>query len=97
MKVIAIQKGLEHIKNQLNMLGYKTVYYDEADLPIDAVIYLEENNDNTLLNINHYLSQQYTMLKPNYNHSGVILINAKNKNIDEIVQIIERRAYGPLF
>jgi protease II len=97
MKVIAVQRGLDYIKNQLNQLGYKVVFYEEANCPIDALIYLEENNDNTLLNINKYLSQQYTMLNPAYNYSGVILINAKDKSIDEIVQIIERRAYSPLF
>ncbi|MFO7154069.1 MAG: YkuS family protein [Caldicoprobacter oshimai] len=97
MKVIAVQRGLDYIKNQLNQLGYKAVFYDEANYPIDALIYLEENNDNTLLNINKYLSQQYTMLTPAYNYSGAILINAKDKDIDEIVQIIERRVYSPLF
>ncbi len=97
MKIIAIQRGLDYIKNQLDQLGYKVVFYDEASFPVDALIYLEENNDNTLLNINKYLSQQFSMVNPAYNRSGTILINAKNKSIDEIVQIIERRAYSPLF
>lgn len=97
MKVIAVQKGLNNIKNQLNRLGYKVVFYEEASCPVDALIYLETNNDNTLLNINRYLSQQYAMLNSAHNYPGTILINAKDKSLDEIVQIIERRSYSPLF
>lgn len=97
MKVIAIQRGLEHIKDQLNRLGYKVVFYEDARCPVDALIYLEENNDNTLININKHLSQQYAMVSLPHHYTGTILINAKDKSIDEIVQIIERRAYSPLF
>lgn len=97
MKVIAVQRGLDSIKEQLTKRGYKVVFFEEATHPIDALVYLEENNDNTLVNINKFFSQQYAMANPAYHYPGAILINAKNKSIEEIVQIIERRAYSPLF
>ncbi|NLX70285.1 MAG: hypothetical protein GX024_05235 [Clostridiales bacterium] len=96
MKVIAVQRGLEQIMNQLNKLGYKTVYYDEIDSPVDALVYIQDNDANSLVNINQLLSQQN--LTPAYPGShGTVLINANNKSINDIVQIIENRVYSPLF
>jgi hypothetical protein len=97
MKIVAVQRGLDYIKNQLNHLGYQTVFFDEVNYPVDAFIYFEKNNSRTLINLNNYLSQQYMAQNHNISCPGTILINAKDKSIDEIVQIIEKRVYSPLF
>jgi hypothetical protein len=66
MKVVAVQRGLEHIKNQLNLLGYETLFFDEM------------------------IQREFS------NNTSSILINANDKSIYDIVQIIESRLYSPL-
>ena len=96
MKTIAVQRGLEQIKNYLDNMGYKTVFYDDINSPVDALIYSQDNASNALVNINQLLSKQYSILTDAATY-GTILINAKDKSPDDIVKIIESRLYGPLF
>ena len=36
VKTIAVQRGLEQIKDYLDNMGYKTVFYDDINSPVDA-------------------------------------------------------------
>jgi hypothetical protein len=96
MKVVAVQRGLEHIKNQLNLLGYETLFFDEMTFPVDAIIYFQGHDNNTLININRQLSSTYMIQREFSNNTSSILINANDKSIYDIVQIIESRLYSPL-
>ena len=92
--IIAIEKGLEEIKEQLENIGYETFYIGER-LVADAIIYKNRNSHpyfqvntgpTTLLS-----STKFTDSK------GALLINSENKSIDDILQILENRTYSPLF
>ena len=37
--IVAVQKGLSHMKNGLAELGFDTVVYGEYKFPIDAIVY----------------------------------------------------------
>lgn len=96
MKVVAVQRGLDHIKNQLTLLGYQTLFFDEMTSPVDAIIYIQGNDNNTLIDINRQLSSTYMIQREYSNNTSSILINAREKSIYDIIQIIESRLYSPL-
>ncbi|AOY75401.1 YkuS family protein [Clostridium formicaceticum] len=85
MKRIAIQDGLEQLKFDLENNGYEVVDFQDKG-HIDAIVYTDDyggfKNLNDMGETNTY---------------GAILINAKNKTVEEIRYIIETRRYGSLF
>lgn len=85
MKRIAVQNGLEDIRQGLEDKGYEVVDY-EAGGHIDAVVYSDIYSG--LNNVNN---------SADGNAYGAILINANNKTIDEVANIIETRRYERLF
>ncbi|GAB6085935.1 YkuS family protein [Alkaliphilus crotonatoxidans] len=85
MKRVAVQDNLESIRGSLIKRGYHVVSFDFTG-PVDAVIYTDQHGG--LENINNGV---------NSNEMGAVLINGKNKGIDEIIYIIEKRRYGSLF
>ena len=85
MKRIAVQRGLEGIKEGLRNRGYEVVGYDDRG-HIDAIVY--KSIDSSMGNVNN---------SADGNIYGAILINATGKTIDEIGYIIETRRYGNLF
>ncbi|HZJ77093.1 MAG TPA: YkuS family protein [Oscillospiraceae bacterium] len=85
MKRIAVQHGLEKIREGLQNRGYEVVDYEDRG-HIDAIVY--ENMDSSIENVNN---------STDGNIYGAILVNATNKTIDEIEYIIETRRYGRLF
>jgi len=92
--IIAIEKGLENLKEQLEQKGYKCFYIGE-DGVADAIIYKDKDN-HPYFQVNN--SQSFTSLKDrNTGISGALLINAENKTIDQIIDILNRRTYSPLF
>lgn len=92
--IIAIEKGLNYIKRELEKRGYDTFYIGERSVA-DAIIY--KNIDShpyfqvssapttSLLNSNTIDSR------------GAFLINAENKSFEEILEVLERKTYSPLF
>ncbi len=91
--IIAVERGMDEIKNQLETRGYKTVYTDEGEL-VDVIIY------NSGSFPAYKISKARAMTMSNnkgYNEYGVLLINGENKNIDHIIEIINTRSYGRLF
>lgn len=92
--IIAIEKGLENIKEQLESRGYECFYIGEGG-EADAVIYKDKDSHpyfevNKSSMINAYNSLNSTL-------PGALLINAENKSMDEIIRILTTRTYSPLF
>lgn len=85
MKRIAVQQGLDEIKEKLKNRGYEVVGYEDRG-HIDAIVY--KNIDSSLGNVND---------SEDGNIYGAILVNATGRTIDEIEYIIETRRYGGLF
>ncbi len=85
MKRVAIEQGLEEIKQELENRGYEIVDYKDKG-HIDAIVYKNINDD--IGNINN---------STDGNIDGAILVNANNKTIDEIEYVIRTRKYEKLF
>ncbi|NLM03995.1 MAG: YkuS family protein [Clostridiales bacterium] len=85
MKRIAVQENLYEIKEFLKAKGYDVVGFDDRGY-INAIIYTDDYDGFRNIN-NDYTDGNF----------GAILINAKNKTIDEIEYIIETRRYSSLF
>ncbi|WZL73144.1 YkuS family protein [Clostridiaceae bacterium 35-E11] len=86
-KVVAIQKELEQIGKELEARGYEVVH-EKYDGYVDAILY---DSDNSSLSYLNNFDDVIDMDK------GAIIINARNKGIDEIIYAIERRSYESLF
>lgn len=91
-KRIAVQNGLDNIRDGLNSLGYEIVEIDRST-GVEAVIYMADGYDinyhNQLVNMNE--GEDIT------NNKGIMLINATGKTVEQIDSIINRRIYSPLF
>lgn len=98
MKTIAIQRNVGELKRQLEERGYRAVYTDEVSGPVDALIYLEDSNNNILSSMaQNPLGFSGLTGSTNAPATGPLIINAKGKDIDEICKMIENRLYTPLF
>jgi len=106
MKKIAIQNNpnLDVLKKELENMGYNIVSSDHIDSPVDAYIYYSENNPESLLMVNQHLNNVFSSIQSNIqldsdmqSNYGTLLINAKNKTVEQIHQILMTRTYSPLF
>lgn len=86
-KVVAIQSNLEHIGKELEARGYEVVH-DTYEGYVDAILY---HSDNRQLG---YLNNFDNVIDMD---RGAMIINAKDKSIDEIIFSLERRIYESLF
>jgi len=91
--VIAIQRGLENIKEELENRGYEVFYIGENRIT-DAVIY-KEIEMHPYYEINNIPSAASASINGNVPY-GVLLVNATNKTIDDITNILKTRVYSPL-
>lgn len=86
-KVIAIQNELKNVGKTLESIGYEVVD-ENYDGYVDAILY---NSDYSQLG---YLGNFDSVIDMD---KGAIVVNTRNKSIDEIVYAIEKRTYEPLF
>ncbi len=93
MKIIALERGLDELKQFLDERGYNTVYADEADTAVSVYIYQEQN---ALGQISLHSSLNNTTLT-DQGSSGILLIQARDKTPEQVVAMIENRLYSPLF
>lgn len=91
--VIAIQKGLENIKKELENRGNEVFYIGENRLA-DAVLY-KEVDTYPYYEVNNIPSAAEASVGGNTAY-GALLINVTNKTIGDIMQILEKRVYSPL-
>mgnify|MGYP000935253939 CR=1 FL=1 len=85
MKRIAVQNDLWEIKRALIKKGYEVVDFQQEG-HIDAIVYIGDYQG--FKNLNN---------AEGANPYGAIMVNARNKSIDEIEYVIETRRYGNLF
>ncbi|NBI08132.1 YkuS family protein [Senegalia massiliensis] len=88
MKRISIQDGLNELAYELKKRGYEIVDHDS-----DAYIYMADGYD--ISNLTNMIDMN--MGEDMNNSKGTLLINASNKNIDQIEQILNKGYYTPLF
>ncbi|MCX7714269.1 MAG: YkuS family protein [Clostridia bacterium] len=88
--VVAFQKGLENLQNQLRTHGFDTVTYGEYPYPIDALVYMESIDISSVANTASEACDKK-------NTSGIFLVNAHNKSSSDIASILKRKMYSPLF
>jgi len=81
-KIIAVERGMELLKVELEKMGYIVHYIDEK-VPCDVFIFRS--------NLNNSLSSVLP------NSHGSLILNGDRKSVEEIDQIIKRGLYSPLF
>ncbi|MFZ5353912.1 MAG: YkuS family protein [Bacillota bacterium] len=91
---IAIQKGLDNLMNELKNQGYDVFVIGENKMA-DAVLY-KEADTYPYYEVNNIPSAASSTYGDNINY-GALLVNVTNKSINEIIEILNRRTYSPLF
>lgn len=92
--IIGIQRGLDSLKKELEQKGYNVVYYDQYKNLVDVYVYNSHEVEGVYNNI------EVTNSSLNFSdrkNMGVLMINTRNKNVDQIEDIIHHRYYSPLF
>ncbi len=90
---IAIQKGLEHIKNELENKGNEVFYIGENRVA-DAVLY-KEVDTHPYYEVNNIPSVVSASVNGDMTY-GALLVNVTNKSMEDIIRILEKRVYSPL-
>lgn len=91
---IAIQRGLDDLKNVLERNGHNVFYIGENQAA-DAVLY-NELDTYPYYEVNNIPSATASTASGN-NAFGALLVNVSNKSEEEILRILDRRLYSPIF
>ncbi|MBU5451492.1 YkuS family protein [Acetivibrio sp. MSJd-27] len=83
--VISLSPEIMHLKEPLEDMGFFTVPFSKNDIPVDALLYYDEN----------FISRN-GLLMDTQTTQGVLLVNVRNKSIEEIEMILRYRTYSPL-
>ncbi|HOC09961.1 MAG: YkuS family protein [Tepidanaerobacteraceae bacterium] len=90
--LVALEEGLEEIKEYLRSKGLQTVNLGNENMAVDAVVYkdrsLSEIQAEQILSSADSL-QDYA----GGNSYGVLLVNARDKTPQEVYEIIKNRVY----
>jgi len=97
--VVAVQRGMEHIKELLRDKGYDVVTLGDYNYPIDAIVYTGQGLETSYISNNNFPNFiSHTMTHDITDRSyGVLMINVTNKSIEEIDSMLKKRVYSPLF
>ncbi|HHV28890.1 YkuS family protein [Acetivibrio mesophilus] len=91
--VVAVQSGLDILKQELKRRGFEVVDLETYNYPIDAIVY--EGNSFQISHISrNNMPEMTTGQRANY---GVFIVNAFGKSIGEIEDMLRTRYYSPLF
>jgi hypothetical protein len=91
--IVAVQKGLDAVKNGLKEKGFEVVDLETYSYPIDAIVY--EGDSFQISYVSRNNMPEMTMGKrANY---GVFIVNSFGKTVDEITDMLKTRYYSPLF
>lgn len=91
--VIAIQRGLENIKKELESRGNEVFYIGENRVA-DAILY-KELDMHPYYDVNNIPSAASVSVNGGASF-GSLLVNVTNKSIDDIIRILDKRVYSPL-
>lgn len=98
MKTIAISRELAHLMDELLELGYQVFFEDEISSPVDVFIYSNHHGEPSLYAANQRLSSiSNATSSVSEGYGGTLLIDGRDKSIDQIRYIIENRVYSPIF
>jgi hypothetical protein len=89
--VVLVTPDTEYMRKDLESFGYTVVKLGQYNYPIDAMIYHGYSPDSSYISYNNMPTND---LGRNY---GILMINAQNKKISEIDEILKSRVYSPLF
>lgn len=89
--IVAVERSLQHIKDGLQEMGYDIVDLEENQSS-DAIVYYRDGEDHGSEEMAHN-----SFLNGGSTKSGTFLVNAHDKSIMEIEQILRKRSYSPLF
>jgi hypothetical protein len=91
--IVAVQQGLNNIKEALSARGYEVVEAESYNYPIDALVY--EGTSFQISYISRNNMPEVSMgPRPNY---GVFIINSSGKSIEEVDEMLKMRCYSHLF
>lgn len=93
--LIAIDKGLDDLKSILISRGYNVIDIEKAKTA-DAILYKEKDR-HPYYEVNNIQSAVSSTDSDENTAYGAILINVNGKTIDDIVSILNKRVYSPLF
>ncbi len=91
--VIAIQRGLDNIKEELESRGNEVFYIGENRVA-DAVLY-KEVDTHPYYEVNNIPSAASASIDGNISY-GALLVNVTNKSMEDIIRILDKRVYSPL-
>lgn len=83
--VISLSPEIMHLKEPLEGLGFSVVPFSQNSIPVDALLYYDEN----------FISTNGLLMNTQTTH-GILLVNVRNKSIEEIETILRYRTYSPL-
>lgn len=89
-KTVALEEGLEDIREYLQDKGFQVVDWGKDQLVVDALVY--KNRSLSEIQIEHVTSAVPVNFAVN-NSTGVLLVNAQNKTPEEVYEIIKNRVY----
>ncbi len=89
--VVAVQKGLENLAEQLRQTEFEVVMLGDYNHPVDAIVYGTGDRPSGMMSSNISVSSS------SHGHFGVFMVNAQNKSVGEVAEILRRRTYTPLF
>lgn len=91
--IIAVEGGLTRIKDELRQKGYQVVDLKE-DIQADAIVYYDDGQPFSTMDgeIRHGFHNT-----ANQTGKPAFIVNAYNKDIGQIDEMLQRRSYSPLF
>lgn len=90
--IVAVERELVELRGQLQERGYTMVSYPDYQGSIDAYIYTGKI-PSELGNQQNDAIGNYVFSKP----QGILMVNARNKTVSQIEEILRTRVYSPLF
>lgn len=81
--VVALQKECMYLLKDVEAWGHKAVVFGEYFGKIDALLYLS--------------MPAFNMMREVTNKNGILMINVLAKTPEEILEILTRRCYSPIF
>lgn len=92
-RIIALEEGLDDVREFLQSRGFHTVSWGEETTPVDAVVY-------TGRKLGDIFNQDYNSMTSALADDpvgdrayGVLLVNAQDKTPQEVYEIIKNRVY----
>jgi len=93
-RVVALEEGLEDIREYLQDKGFHVVDWGKGSFQVDAVVY--RNSPLSEIKTEAIMSESDPMYFADRDSFGVLLVNAQNKTPHEIYEIIKNRIYEPI-